>query len=309
MPTDRRPARLVLRARVLRRLGGALLTLLGAACAGNGADGSSEARAPDPLLSAPRIVHVRSLANAAGPAPYVVDSTRIVGGTGRITALVRASGELPLDTLVRPTHDTRTCKPVPDAPFVGSRQGLGDAVSWLVGVPRGPADPAPRRLTIALAGCQIQPRVSRAPVGATLLVRSADAIDSRLRFLDVVEDLPRRDRGDTTPSVLTVPPTAPRALVPLFDAGAVVPLTTVTDAPGLVEIRDDRHPWVRGWMAVAPHPFVAISDATGGFTFDDVPTGRYVLVTWHERLGTVAADVRVDVGVETRVTITLPVTP
>jgi len=286
----------------------ALLALLGVACGRADHDGAGEARADDPLLSAPRIVHVRSLAAASGAAPYIVDSLVAADSLGRVEALVQASDDLPRDTLIRPTHDTRTCTPVPDAPFVGSRHGVGDAVAWLVGVRRGPADPAPRRVTIALAGCRIQPRISRVPMGATLLVRSADAMNSRLRFLDVVDDLPQRERGDTTPSAMVATPAAPRALVPLFDAGAVVPLTAVTDAPGLVEIRDDRHPWVRGWVAVAPHPFVAISDAAGRVAFDDVPTGRYVLVTWHERLGTVATDVRVEPGVETRVTITLPVT-
>lgn len=250
---------------------------------------------------------MQSLARASGEAPYVVDTTITAEQMGRISAVVRADDDLPPDSLVRPTHDAPTCAAVPDAPFVGTRDGVGDAVAWLVGVRRGPADPASRRLSIALARCQIQPRISRAPMGATLMVRSADNIDARLRFLDVMDELPTRTRGDTTPAARVVTPTAPRALVPLFDAGAVVPLTSVTAAPGLVEVRDDRHPWVHGWIAVAPHPYVAISDPLGRITFEHVPTGRYVLVTWHERLGTVATDVRVERGVETRVLITLPV--
>jgi hypothetical protein len=298
------------RATVARVAALALCALWAGACGGGDDDTvAQEARAPDPLFSAPRIVHMQSLARAAGDAPYEVDSAIRAEQTGRISALVRAADALPPDTLVRPTHDAPTCGAVPDAPFVGTRDGVGDAVAWLVGVRRGPADSSSRRVSIALAGCQIQPRISRAPLGATLLVRSADAIDARLRFLDVMDELPSRTGGDTTPAARVVTPTAPRALVPLFDAGAVVPLTAVTSAPGLVEIRDDRHPWVRGWIAVAPHPFVGISDPLGRITFDHVPTGRYVLMTWHERLGTVATDVRVERGVETRVTITLPVTP
>jgi hypothetical protein len=289
-------------------VGSALVALI-TACGGGEVDEYGAPRAPDPLLSAPPVVLARSLARASGEVAYVVDSAVAQGSTGRIQALVRASDALPPDTLTRPTHDAQTCVPAPDAPFTGSRDGLGDAVAWLVGVRRGAADPAPRRVTISLAGCQIQPRISRVPLGATVLVRSADAIDARLRFLDVTDERPSRVSGDSTPSAMVVSPTAPRALVPLFDAGAVVPLTSVTATPGLVEIRDDRHPWVRGWLAVAPHPFVAISDASGRFTFDGVPTGRYVLVTWHERLGTVATDVRVERGVDTRVTITLPVSP
>jgi len=287
-----------------------LLALCGAACDGREGDLERASSPPaDPLFTAPRIVHMQSLATASGAWPYVADSLIGADEGGRIRALVRTDDDLPPDALVRPTHDAPTCVPVPDAPFTGTRDGVGDAVAWLVGVRRGPVDPAPRRQTIALSGCQIEPRISRAPLGATLLVRSADAIDARLRFLDVMDDLPRRARGDTTPAALLVSPVVPRALVPIYGAGAVVPLTTVTEAPGLVEIRDDRHPWVRGWIAVAPHPYVAISDPMGRLTFENVPTGRYVLVTWHERLGTVATDVHVEQGVETRVTVTLPVTP
>lgn len=306
MPARERRTR---RATVAPVIGFAMLALTVGACGDRDDEAARAARGPNPLLSAPRIVHMQSLSRAAGDTPYVVDRSITVEQMGRLSALVRAEGDLPPDTLVRPTHDAPTCAAVPDAPFVGTREGVGDAVAWLVGVRRGPEDPAPRRVTIALAGCQIEPRISRAPLGATLLVRSADALDARLRFLDVMDDRSTRTTGDSTPAALVVSPMAPRALVPLFDAGAVVPLTAVTDAPGLVEVRDDRHPWVHGWIAVAPHPYVAISDRLGRISFDQVPIGRYVLVTWHERLGTVATDVRVERGVETRVTITLPVTP
>ena len=286
-------------------VGLALLLITSAGC-GDTEEGVPRRAAPDPLLSAPRIVQEQSLARASGTAPYRVDTALAVARTGGIRLLVRAASELSPDTMVRPTHDAPICSPVPDAPWRGTLEGLGDAVAWLVGVRHGPADRAPRRITIAMAGCQIQPRIVRAPLGATLLVRSGDAMQSRLRFQDVMDERPRRLGGDTTPAALVTAPRSPRALVPLFDAGAVVPLTSVTDAPGLVEIRDDRHPWVRGWIAVAPHPFVAISDATGRVTFEGVPAGRYVLVTWHERLGTVATAVQVEQGVETRVTVSLP---
>ncbi len=278
--------------------------LLLAACGGEAPD-QPPAVAPDPLLTATAAELPQSLASAAGSGPYVVDSAA-AAPSGWLRGTVTYDGELPADTLLRPTHDTRTCRPVPDAPFTGTRDALGDALVWLVGVAHGPADPAPRRVAVSLTNCRIEPRISRAPLGATLLVRSADAIDARLRFVDVAAERARPATGDSTPAPIATAPTAPRALVPLADAGAVVPLTEVTAAPGLVEIRDDRHPWVRGWIAVAPHPFVAITDADGRFAFDGVPPGRYVLVAWHERLGSVALPVMVERGVESRVTVALP---
>ena len=72
-------------------------------------------------------------------------------------------------------------------------------------------------------------------------------------------------------------------------------------APGLVQIRDDLHPWVRAYLAVTPHPFVAVTAADGQFRFDNIPPGRYTLVVWHERFGTKQQRVRVDAHIETRV--------
>lgn len=233
---------------------------------------------------------------------YRVDSLA-AQGVGRISGSVQYDGALPPDTLVRPTHDLSICKAVADAPLTGSRDGIGDALVWLVGVTHGAADRSPRRVQLTLQDCTIRPRIQRAPVGATLLVRSADAMDARLRFLDATVE--SRSPATTGASISPVD-AAPRALVPLGSAGAVVPVTAVLARPGLVEVRDDRHPWVRGWIAVAPHPYVTMTDARGEFTLDGVPPGSYVLVTWHERLGTRATPVVVDAGVDTRLRVMLP---
>ena len=291
--------------RVLRRRGvvlatlAALLSAVLVACADD--DEPTPLVSSSPLLAMP----VDSLPlTLADTVDYRVD-TLSPRASGLITGTVQYEGALPPDSLVRPTHDLHICRPIPDAPLVGTSDGVGDAVVWLLGVASGAADTAPRRVQLKLEDCAITPRVQRAPVGATLLVRSADAMNARLRFVDVEPDA----APTTSPTAdSSRPPTLrpPRALVPLGDAGAVVPLTSVLQTPGLVEVRDDRHPWIRGWIAVAPHPYVAITDGTGRFSLDAVPAGRYVLVTWHERLGRLAMPVHVDAGIETRVRVLLP---
>jgi hypothetical protein len=129
------------------------------------------------------------------------------------------------------------------------------------------------------------PRVQRVAVGSTVLVNSRDAMRSRLRFVEL---------GTGTV----------RATVEHNDAGQVVPSTAASAAPGIVAIRDDLHPWVRGYLAVAPHPFVAVTGDDGIFRFERVPPGTYTLVVWHERLGARTQRVTVSAGVAANVRVT-----
>jgi hypothetical protein len=42
------------------------------------------------------------------------------------------------------------------------------------------------------------------------------------------------------------------------------------------------HPWMRAWIYVAPHPFVAQTDASGFFRIRNAPAGTYDIRAWHE---------------------------
>jgi len=200
---------------------------------------------------------------------------------GRIGGGERASR----DTIIVPTHDLAACEPFTQRLLPSAADGVGNAVVWLVGVASGPADTASRRSALRLAGCRLEPRVQRVPVGGTVMLSSKDPMMTRLRFVDVGGDGP------------------PRTTVLFNDAGQVVPTSAATTRGGLVEVRDDLHPWVRAYIAVAPHPFVAVTGADGQFRFDGVPAGRYTLVVWSEVLGTRTRELTVTSGVETRIDV------
>jgi hypothetical protein len=239
-------------------------------------------------VATPRSNAAVSLARAAAGAadrPYrvVVQATSgfIVGKIG---------GGQPLDTSITPTHDRSVCRPFTQSLVPSRAGGVGNSVVWLAGVTQGPRDDAPRRVRVLLDGCRLEPRVQRVAAGGTVMLTSRDAMMTRLQFLDI-------DGG----SVLRG--TVSRGTVLFNDAGQVVPSSEAAQRPGLVLIRDDLHPWVRGYLAVTPHPFVAVTAADGLFRFDNVPPGRYTLVVWHERFGTTQQRIRVDAQVETRVAL------
>lgn len=227
-----------------------------------------------------RVAGAGSLARAAGGAQGADYQVQVITNPGVVIGAV--GGGSPIDTSITPTHDLSVCRPFSQSLVPSRNGGVGNAVVWLSGVGTGPRDNAPRRAKLTLDGCRLEPRVQRLAVGTTVLLNGRDAMMSRLQF---TADGERE----------------PRATALLSDAGQVVPIATASAAPGLVRVSDDMHPWVRAWLVVAPHPFVAVTDADGQFRFDGVPPGRYTLHVWHERFGTREQKVRVDGGVQVRV--------
>ena len=233
---------------------------------------------------------VQSLARAAGGADgarYTArrGATSATVGDGMIVGRIGGGERASRDTIIVPTHDLAACEPFTQRAVPSAGDGVGNAVVWLVGVASGPADTASRRSTLRLAGCRLEPRVQRVPAGSTLMISSRDAMMTRLRFVDV--------DGDGSP----------RTTVLFNDAGQVVPTSDATARGGLIVVRDDLHPWVRAYVAVAPHPFVAVTAADGQFRFDGVPPGRYTLVVWSEVLGARTRELNVTSGVETRIDV------
>jgi hypothetical protein len=39
--------------------------------------------------------------------------------------------------------------------------------------------------------------------------------------------------------------------------------------------------WMRAYLLVSDHPYLAHTDEQGGFTLNDVPAGSYEIVAWH----------------------------
>jgi hypothetical protein len=52
--------------------------------------------------------------------------------------------------------------------------------------------------------------------------------------------------------------------------------------PGLYKVNDEKHLWMRSWIYVSEHPYVAVTDIEGRFELTHVPPGTYTLRAWHE---------------------------
>jgi len=55
------------------------------------------------------------------------------------------------------------------------------------------------------------------------------------------------------------------------------------NTPGSATLLCNVHPEMEAYIVVLPTPYFALSDSTGKFRIEDVPSGVYLLKTWHER--------------------------
>jgi hypothetical protein len=223
-------------------------------------------------------------APSARPSPRVLDSVSgpyvavAVTDGGTIRGTVEIEGEAPADTSVRTGRDERVCgATLVDRSVVRQGDRLGGAVVWLSGLRRGKALPTARRYEVTLERCQLTPRAQAVLAGGTLNVRSRDPLQTRFRFV-------RQPAGETI------------GFVTENDDGQVVPVERVLRVPGQVDVRNDTHPWVRGFLFIFDQPYFATTPPAGTFSLDDVPAGSYRLSAWHERFGRVDTTITVQPG-------------
>ncbi len=196
-----------------------------------------------------------------------------------VTAPGSVSGTVTLKTSINPLatkitplpiatgRDSAVCgKVVPDSSLQQRGAGLGNVVVWLEGVRKGKPLPLEKRLELESDRCLLIPRVQGAVVGSAVNVIGHDDFRQHLRFLVAGEK-------------------QPRAAVLLGKDEQVIPTELPAKSPGMVIIKDVDHPWPRAYLAVFDHPYFAVTKPDGSFAIDDVPPGKYTLVTWHERTG------------------------
>lgn len=73
----------------------------------------------------------------------------------------------------------------------------------------------------------------------------------------------------------------------------------------LILVKCQVHPWMKSYFAVVNHPFHAITDANGRFTFPpDLPPGDYTIEAIHPRAGSQSQPLKVAAGEERAVSLT-----
>lgn len=138
--------------------------------------------------------------------------------------------------------------------------GLKNALVYLEDIEKGAAGTAGSP-TVTMEKCRFVPHVQWALRGATLGLKNADP-HAHGPHVYV------HDNTNATIDKMTIEPGASRELA--------------LNRSGLMRINSDTHTWMQAWLYVSPHPYVALTDATGAFKIENVPPGRYTMIVWHE---------------------------
>ena len=156
----------------------------------------------------------------------------------------------------------------------------GELANVVVTLPRGidrdTVPPPPEEpVVIRQEGCVFRPHIAVARAGQPVRIENADA---------TAHNVNARPTHGSNPSFNKTQPPKGAAIETAFPRAEVA-----------VSLGCDRHPWMKGWIAVVDHPFWALSDEDGVWSIE-VPPGEYLIEAWHERYGTLKGTVEVAAG-------------
>jgi hypothetical protein len=206
--------------------------------------------------------------------PHVSEGKPIDPATaGLIRGTVTFAGTPPAPKELALISGCQSDGPVFDQPVAVADGKLASVFVWVKSgldgwqLPAPPADP----VEIDQKGCIYSPRVSGAQVGQKLHILNSDPILHNVHI----------DATVNRSSNSGMPPKAK----PL--------IKTLKKQEVMVHLKCDVHAWMTAYVGVVPHPFFAVTSASGEFAIGGLPPGTYTLEAWHEQLGTKTLEVTV----------------
>jgi plastocyanin len=200
-------------------------------------------------------------------------------GRGTLRGIVRFAGTAPQMKPITVSAEA-CCKTIPplaeETAIVNPNGTLRNVFVYLEGAPQTDGTSLPAAL-LDQEHCRYTPHVLAVQVGQPLRIRSSDPTMHNVHF--------NPQYNQACNFAMTSP-------------GAEV--RTTFDAPEMIRMKCDVHPWMTAWVGVFDNPYYAVTQEDGSFVIDKVPAGTYRLVAWHELYGqqdrtvTVADDQPID---------------
>ncbi len=216
---------------------------------------------------------------------FAYEVAEIKGG-GNIKGKIKASAR-PEDPMLKIDTDMGFCrKSHPAMMYVLSPSlEVKNALVIVEDVKKGKAAPI-SDIAIDNRDCRFEPLVGIAFRGGNFVIKNSDPMFHNVKLSVILQDkrmtvynlnFPKKDQSMTMPVKVT----------------------------GLHQIQCDAHRWMRSYVYVSEHPYVAITDSSGNFEIKDLPPGRYKVKIWHEGFDEVTKNVEVLSGKTSELNVTL----
>lgn len=189
--------------------------------------------------------------------------------TGSIRGVVKLNGEVPgvppIDFSSNPQCEREHPTPVGEETIVvGPDGGLANTFVWIKsGLPNRTWDAPSTPAKLDQSGCVYKPHVLGIMVNQELDVLNSDPMNH-----DVHEE-----SRENEPSNDNEPPRSDTVHRRFVHQEVWFPVTCGV------------HPWMRSYVAVVPHPYFAVTGPDGKYELKNVPMGRYLVETVHEKFG------------------------
>ncbi len=133
-----------------------------------------------------------------------------------------------------------------------------------------PAENTPPNAPVSITqkGCRFAPHVVAMQVNQELKVINTDSTSHN------IHPLPKANREWNKAQ----PPGA-------------APLTETFAREEFIPVKCNIHPWMHSYFAVLKTSHYAVTGATGEFSLDNLPPGKYTITAWHETYGTQSQEI------------------
>lgn len=160
--------------------------------------------------------------------------------------------------------------------LVSKNRGIKNVIVSVHGVPA--PEPEPETLTLDNVECRFNPHAAVITAGSTIEAKNSDAVLHTTHLYG---------------------PTEINFSLPIEGAKG----SRTLDEPGMYVVKCDVHGWMQAFIRVDAHPFHAVTDSDGRFRIEGLPPGNYTLELWHEKLGPLERNVRIDETTSTTIEI------
>jgi hypothetical protein len=219
--------------------------------------------------------------NTVGPEASAAAPTGAVAGgrTGAIQGHIRLAGDPPGNSVIRMGVDplcsqlTEGKLMVQESVMTSPDGSLANVFVRLEGT--FPETPVPEQpVVIDQTDCVFVPRVVGARAGQLVQITNSDPLLHNLN-----------SQTSTSNS---------------FNVGqpmqGMVYEVRLEEEDDMLRIRCDLHRWMTEFIGAVSHPYFAVTDLSGTFVVNDVPTGTHTIQAWHEEYGVLTQTVTVEAG-------------